>query len=44
MATQDEKAYLYDRLNLAMELLTEIAEEIEKWKTEKPVKSEEKYG
>jgi hypothetical protein len=37
MATQDEKAYLYDRLNLAMELLTEIAEEIAKWETVKPV-------
>lgn len=42
MATHDEKAYLYDRLDSAMVLLTEIANEIAKWKTEEPFELEEK--
>jgi hypothetical protein len=41
MATHDEKAYLYCRLNTIMKAITEIAEEISKWETEFDPQEEE---
>lgn len=41
MATHDEKAYLYCRLNLIMELLVDVVQEISKWETEPSQETEE---
>ena len=42
MITHEEKAYLYCRLNLIMELLVEVVQEMGKWETEIPSHLEDK--